>query len=216
MTPIETYEKNEYTLYIYPDPSPLNPLVEFGYFGHIVFCNGKHFDGTETYEYDADLWLKSFAWSRDPWKESELEEQLDLLDEDEIDLCAIRKKYMEIIQEEYIILPISDGGYISLIPPEEWDEDLEWDGFMYVSKEEAKKEFGATVSDEELDAKCAKLFENTLMPYSWYVQGEVYGFVLDKDDEEIESVWGFYGEYDDAVQTMEEYMPKECAGITAA
>jgi hypothetical protein len=66
-----------------------------------------------------------------------------------------------------------------------------WDsgkvGFIYVTKERAEKE---GVPDPEA------LLRAEVKEYDQYLRGEVYGYrVLDEAGKELDSCWGFYGDY---------------------
>lgn len=73
-----------------------------------------------------------------------------------------------------------------------------WDsgqiGYIFVSKEKARKEYKV----KRLSKKKLALIENVLLAeietYDQYLTGDVYGYkLLDSEGNEIESVWGFYG-----------------------
>lgn len=92
-----------------------------------------------------------------------------------------------------------------------------WDsccvGFIYVTKETIFKECGG-ITEENWKERADKYIEGEMKTYDQYVRGEVYGYVLTKeitvkewcphcgellsvyeDEEEIDSCWGFYGDY---------------------
>jgi hypothetical protein len=90
-----------------------------------------------------------------------------------------------------------------------WDSGQS--GFVYCDREQALSEF----KTEEAVIECLKA---EVKLFDAYLTGEVYGYrLLDKDGEELESCWGFYG--DDAFDYMfseldahaEYYMKKEQA-----
>lgn len=73
-----------------------------------------------------------------------------------------------------------------------WDSGQS--GFVYCEREKALKEF----TSEEDVIKC---LQSEVKIFDAYLTGEVYGYrLLDKDDEELESCWGFYG--DDEIDYM--------------
>lgn len=90
-----------------------------------------------------------------------------------------------------------------------WDSGQS--GFVYCDRELTLKEF----SDEEAVVKCLKA---EVELFDAYLKGKVYGYRLfDKDNEELESCWGFYGddEFDYMFSELdahaEYYMKKEQA-----
>lgn len=73
-----------------------------------------------------------------------------------------------------------------------WDSGQS--GFVYCEREKALKEF----TSEEDVIKC---LQSEVKIFDAYLTGEVYGYrLLDKDSEELESCWGFYG--DDEIDHM--------------
>ena len=99
---------------------------------------------------------------------------------------------------KYIGLPIfayvHDGATIragvSFSCP--WDSGQS--GFVYCEREAALKEF----TSEEDVIKC---LQSEVKIFDAYLTGKVYGYrLLDKDGEELESCWGFYG--DDEIDYM--------------
>ena len=75
-----------------------------------------------------------------------------------------------------------------------------WDsgqvGYIYVTFEDIRKEYGVTRVSKNLRAKITDHLRQELATYDHYLTGNCYGFVVEKDDEEVESCWGFLGDYD--------------------
>ena len=66
-----------------------------------------------------------------------------------------------------------------------------WDsgqvGFIYLTKEDLKKEFGG---DKQ---RMIKLLESEVKTYDQYLTGDVWGYRIFKGEEEVDSCWGFFG-----------------------
>lgn len=75
-----------------------------------------------------------------------------------------------------------------------------WDsgqvGFIYVSLEDVRSEYNMQRVSAKLRAKITEHLEQEVSTYSDYLAGRVFGYAVEKDDEEVESCWGFIGEYD--------------------
>jgi hypothetical protein len=75
-----------------------------------------------------------------------------------------------------------------------WDGG--WVGFIFVSKEKIKKEYKV----KKISAKLKKTIENNLIAevetYNDYLQGNIYGYTVEKDGERLDSCGGYYGDYD--------------------
>ena len=80
-------------------------------------------------------------------------------------------------------------------PDPRWDSGQS--GFVYCTREAAIKEFGNKVCTAKVKEKALKLMAGEVETFSQYLNGEVYGFVIEQfvEDEwqEQESCWGFYG-----------------------
>jgi hypothetical protein len=123
-----------------------------------------------------------------------------------------------IIKEENpaVILPLymydHSGISISTSP-----FSCRWDsgqiGFILVSKKKALEEFGGKIVTAKLKERLEKILEGEVETYTQYVEGEVYGFVIeDEDGEHIDSCYGFYGR-DFATNGMLDYIDHELLGV---
>lgn len=84
-----------------------------------------------------------------------------------------------------------------------------WDsgqvGWIHVHKDKVRKEYSVKRITKKIRDKVESVLRSEIETYSKYVNGEVYGYVVeDKDGEHVDSCWGFIGDYDD------EYM-MQCA-----
>lgn len=73
-----------------------------------------------------------------------------------------------------------------------------WDsshvGFIYVSKEKARKEYGFKRLTEKRIQQCYKYLEGEVKTYASALEGNVYGYVIESATGDIDySCWGFYG-----------------------
>lgn len=74
-----------------------------------------------------------------------------------------------------------------------------WDsgqiGFIWVSKEKARKEYGWKVLTKARLAKLTEYLVGEVKTFDQYLRGDVYGYkILDQDGDEVDSCWGFFGE----------------------
>jgi hypothetical protein len=123
-----------------------------------------------------------------------------------------------IIKEENpaVILPLylydHSGISISTSP-----FSCRWDsgqiGFVLVSKKQVVEEFGGVRVSSKKRVKIESIIEAEVKTYTQYVEGEVYGFqIVDEDDEVIDSCYGFYGT-DFATNGMLDYIDHELLGV---
>lgn len=125
-----------------------------------------------------------------------------------------------IIKEENpaVILPLymydHSGISISTSP-----FSCRWDsgqiGFILVSKKKALEEFGGKIVTAKLKERIEKILELEVETYTQYVEGDVYGFqIVDEDDNIIDSCYGFYGS-DHKESGMLEYIDHELLGLSS-
>lgn len=95
----------------------------------------------------------------------------------------------------YIGIEVRDYGSDGLKIYKNRDEDEdEWDGILYIQKSYAP---GATDEQrEEDDARLMRNLQAELEELNHWFQNDVYGFTIEKDGEDIDSCWGFYGNHD--------------------
>ncbi len=76
-----------------------------------------------------------------------------------------------------------------------WDSGLV--GFIHVTLEQIRHEYGVKRVSASRRENIKKLLRNEVEVYAHYLEGAVYGFVVSSDDEELNSCWGFYGDFEE-------------------
>lgn len=75
-----------------------------------------------------------------------------------------------------------------------------WDsgqvGYVYVTLEAVRKEFGAKRVTKAMREKAKDILRGEIVSYDAYLGGRVYGYVIEQDSEEIDTCWGFVGDYE--------------------
>ncbi len=75
-----------------------------------------------------------------------------------------------------------------------------WDsgqvGFVYVTLEAVRKEFGVKRVTKAMRERAADILLGEIATYDAYLGGRVYGYVVDADGEQIDACWGFVGDYE--------------------
>jgi hypothetical protein len=68
-----------------------------------------------------------------------------------------------------------------------------------MSLEDIRKEYNVKRVSKKMRAKIEKYLTGEVETYDQYLTGEVYGFTIEKgeDEEHVDSCWGFYGYNDD-------------------
>lgn len=78
-----------------------------------------------------------------------------------------------------------------------WCDPGGWDsgqvGWIYVTKEKARSEYGKRLTKKRL-AQAEKVLRGEVATYDQDLTGDVYGYVIeDEDGNHVDSCWGFYG-----------------------
>ncbi len=88
-----------------------------------------------------------------------------------------------------------------------------WDsgqvGWAYITKESAE-EMGC-VGPEWTPERLLENLKGEVKVYDQYLTNDVYGYVITKDDEEMDSVWGYFGQ-DSACQAARDYIDSKVKG----
>ncbi len=82
-----------------------------------------------------------------------------------------------------------------------------WDsgqvGWIYVDKEKAREELGVKRIGKHARKRILDILRSEVELFDQYLRGDVYGFVLYEDGEEIDSCWGFYSFEDIVIEYPE-------------
>ncbi|QFT60694.1 hypothetical protein FIU94_17820 (plasmid) [Sulfitobacter sp. THAF37] len=75
-----------------------------------------------------------------------------------------------------------------------------WDsgqvGYVYVTLEAVRTEFGVNRVTKALREKAEDILRAEIVSYDAYLGGRVYGYVIERDGEEVDACWGFVGDYE--------------------
>lgn len=75
-----------------------------------------------------------------------------------------------------------------------------WDsgqvGYVYVTLDAVREEFGARRVTKAQRKKAADILRGEIVSYDAYLGGRVFGYVIERDGEEIDACWGFVGDYE--------------------
>ena len=89
----------------------------------------------------------------------------------------------------------------------DWQWDAGYMGVIYMTKDEIENNWGSFT--DETRKRAIECLTSEVETYNAWANGNVYGFVItDKEGNEVDSCWGFYG--DDA---DENGLADECGGL---
>jgi len=76
-----------------------------------------------------------------------------------------------------------------------------WDsgqlGWIFITRKDAVKEWGKKYCTKEVAKRAIEYLKGEVKTYDDYLTGNVYGYVVLDDEEELDSCWGFYPSHDD-------------------
>lgn len=172
----ETYQGH--TIKIYHDNDAESPR-EWDNFGTLI-CGHSRYQLGDKHEFDD---ARSFL--------------LDLLDLDvEMDLPV--NDLIKRVEKIAVILPVYLYDHSGLAM-NTTGFHCPWDsgqiGFIYVKLSDIRKEYSIKRVSAKLREQAATYLRNEVQTFSDYISGSVYGYVVEKEGEEIDSCWGFIGDY---------------------
>ena len=193
--PVTTERIDNYEIEIYQDESPESPR-RWDNLGTMICFHRRYNLGDKGNFFDPEDF--------NSWKE--------------------QRKWIEKSIKPYVILPLylydHSGITISTSP-----FGCIWDsgqvGWIWVTKEKIKEEYGVKYITKEIIRKVTDCLESEVKTYDEYLRGDVYGYKVFKVSEcslghehreELDSCWGFYGEehcMDEAKGIVSYYNKKE-------
>ena len=98
-----------------------------------------------------------------------------------------------------LAMSTSNAGYPFNCP---WDAGCV--GFIYVTREKIRKEYDCKRVTKAILEKVIKCLQGEVTCYHQYLSGSVYGYVVeDAEGNQVDSCWGYYGDYDDEYMMYE-------------
>ena len=116
-----------------------------------------------------------------------------------------QRKDIEKKENSCVILPLfiyEHSGITISTSPFSCTYDSRQLGWIVVSKEKVRKEYGVKRINKELIEKVTNILKNEVKTYDQYITGDVYGYRVSKvtecdlgheHKEEVDSCWGYYG-----------------------
>ncbi len=164
---------------IYHDPDAESPR-EWSKLGTLISWNRRYRLG-DGHQYDCP--------------EAFLRELADVSDQSNLSMDQQRER----AERKAVILPVflydhSDLAMNTIGFHCPWDSGQV--GYVYVTLEAVRKEFGAKRVTKAMRAKAEDILRGEIITYDAYLGGRVYGYVIERDGEEIDACWGFVGDYE--------------------
>jgi len=80
----------------------------------------------------------------------------------------------------------------AMCDPQGWD----WGqvGWIFVGRKKVLREFGWRRVSKKRREKVMEVLRAEVKAYDRYLSGDVWGFIVEKDEDHVDSCWGFYGQ----------------------
>ena len=216
--------KGPYALMVQPDDILISPREVDEHFGTMVCFHRRYALGDKHNYVDKDDFLREMYLDTVGYDEAGLkryERMVNIVSSrfrngPKSEERAVDDAMLKVISEKYIVMPLYLLDHSGLAMKTTSFNDP-WDsgqvGWIYVSKADALKEFGADKMTGAVRQRAEDLMRSEVAVYDCYLRGECYGFELYKNGELTDSCWGFMGALDDIKKDMADYLPEECAGM---
>jgi len=160
---VEELEYKNHKIVIKYDECPENPR-EWDNFGKMICFHGNYSLG-DKHDYKSDHYS---GWA-------------------ELKKAIVKNEKAAVILPLYLI--DHSGISISTTPfMDKWDSGPV--GFTFATKKDIQESF--TKTDEDIMVRAERLLKAEVKIYDAYLRGEVFGYLISKDTEDIDSCYGYY------------------------
>lgn len=193
----ETTTFGNYTIQVMADHDPESPR-EWDNLGTMVCWHNRYnlgdVDGAKEYSNDPDMFWYDLAGIEDT--DSDLDRAIALAEKKNI--------ILPLYLYDHSGITMNTSGFSC-----QWDSGQV--GWIYVSLERVRKEYDWKRVTKKRRAQIEKYLTGEVKTYDMYLRGDVYGFNIEREDEDgeevhVDSCWGFYG-YDDPYMVEEIIKP---------
>ena len=152
-----------YEINICTDDSPENPITEWDILGKFI-CWHRRYDLGNCQDFETPEEVREYAA-----RTGSMLFPLFMYDHSGICLSLSNSRY-----------PFNDR----------WDAGQL--GYVLVDRQKALEKLGKKRMSKKLRRRITQIIEAEVDTYNSYLSGDVYGYVVEKDGEQIDSCWGFY------------------------
>ncbi|WP_289084242.1 hypothetical protein [uncultured Sulfitobacter sp.] len=168
-----------YTIKIHHDPDTESPR-EWSNLGTLI-CWHRRYRLGDSHQFDSpEAFLRDLA---------EVSDQSDLSTDQLRDRAERKAVLLPVFLYDHSGLAMNTIGFHC-----PWDSGQV--GYVYVTLEAVRKEFGVKRVTRALRDKAEDILRAEIVSYDAYLGGRVYGYVIERDGEEVDACWGFVGDYE--------------------
>lgn len=166
---IEEIERGDMKAKIYQDESPESPR-EWGNLGTMISWHRRY-----TFDTDGN---KEYPDSNDFLAKADAEGYL----------------MLPLYLYDHSGLRMRTGSFHGLLPQGHAEFDSGQVGWIYVTREAVKKEYGVKRITKKVREQALRVLQAEVETYDQYLCGDIYGYQIeDSEGEHEDSCWGFYG-----------------------
>lgn len=175
--PVYEEAHHGHTIKILQDLDPESPR-ELSNLGRLI-CWHRRYRLGDSYQFDSpEAFLRNLAG---------------VSDQSDLSMDQLRER----AERKAIILPVflydHSGLAINTIGFHcPWDSGQV--GFVYVTLKAVRTEFGVKLVTAPLREKAEDILRGEIVGYDAYFGGRVFSYVIERDGEEVEACWGFFGD----------------------
>ena len=194
MEPVEIIDYKEYKIKIMPDDLQDESPRDWENLGKMICFHSRYNLGDKHTYKTPDDFIYDLA--------------IEIFNEDKVDADyqwrlsgkEFIDKYLPKLEKYIFILPLYLYDHSGLTISTS-SFSCPWDsgqiGWIYVKKEHIRKEWGVKRISPKLRGKSMDNLKGEVECYDQFLRGEIYGYVIFHNDEDVGSCWGFYGDPED-------------------
>ncbi len=178
-------------------------------------------------DFNCDKWQEKEQYY--PMEKNEDGEEVD------IDFADNKERFLHFIREreDIVALPLYlyDHSGLRMATSTAGMVDVQWDvssvGYIYITHDRIKKEMATPVGKKKnpslraikkitpkVVARTESLLRGEVETYDDYLVGDVFGYIVEKDGEQVDSCWGYYPEHSPLRGKEDyDYCLKEARGV---
>lgn len=200
---MDTQEYKGYTIEITQDEYPDDPR-QWDNLGIMACWHRRYNLGDKQPRYNIGTWLSSLLYDFGLERYSNdgfVTEHYENFDHDLGNDCpeAIEKA-LAMLGKVLVVLPLYlyDHGGLSMSTSHKYPFNCPWDagqvGFIYVTKDDIRKEYSKQRINKKTLALALKVLRSEVEVYNQYLQGDVWGYTITQgDDNLLDACGGFFG-----------------------
>jgi hypothetical protein len=162
--------------------------------GKMVTWHRRYSLGDEQPRIDPEEWLADLLRHEVEWDSKAYYEIDDLTIPELLERLAKYYIFLPLFLYDHSGISISTSTFQGRAIHAEWDSGQI--GWIYISKKDAVKEWGKRLFTKDVEQRATNYLVGEVETYNDFLTGNVYGYVVERDGEDVDSCWGYYPDHD--------------------